>query len=210
MFHIQQQGRLVRLFHIIHPHLRGRLVTLFPLSCVSSSLGSAQHPHPNHPPSFTLKFHLRCRCPPSVGSHLPDYNPHLNPQYLPHPHPCKSYQLPRSRAVTLCILSRLPLLLNLTTLSVIYIININIHIININIITRPSSQCILHVFPLSSFRRFPFTCSSFFLQVRHRAGAFLLSRDRLRPQIPPPKGHCLQASRAVASSRLILLCFSGT
>ena len=77
--------------------------------------------------------------------------------------------------------------------------------------TFPSSPCIFTVFPLSSFRRFPFTFSSFFVQVRHRAGAFLLSRDRLRPQIPPPKGHCLQASRTLASSRLIILCcFAGT
>ena len=60
-------------------------------------------------------------------------------------------------------------------------------------------RCILPVSPLSSFCRPPFTCSSFRCrQVRHRAGAFLLGRDRLCPQIPPPKGHCLQAGQVLS------------
>ena len=59
-------------------------------------------------------------------------------------------------------------------------------------------RCILAVSPLSSFCRPPFTCSSFRRQVRHRAGAFLLGGDRLRPQIPPPEGHCLQAGQVLS------------
>ena len=72
-----------------------------------------------------------------------------------------------------------------------------VHISTLSPFCRPSfTHLLIYCRPtfthLLIFCRPTLTCSS--LQVRHRASTFLLGRDCLRAQVPPPKGHRLQAS----------------